>query len=299
MTPEGNAQRERRGVIKAFAGTREGFPRRMEALPKAVGFPAGTLDEIALRVAVLGGGPGWVALDKPAGVALEDHPWQDGMPTLLGALRAQLDAGKPEMRRLGLAEPAVVVGPEPELAGVAILADRATSLAAWREALGSGAFELTYEMLARTEDAPDEGGLCDLPLRHDETRRRTTVSHRNGKRSETRFAPGERLGDWRVWTATCSLARRDQVQAHAAECGIRIAGELRYGRSGRVTLAETVAHGRLNKGGDRPLHRGVLLRLARISGSVGGAAFRAEAPAPDDFAVTLRRLRARTRQGPA
>jgi len=271
----------------------------MDALPKAIGFPAGMLGEIALRVPVLAGGPGWVALDKPADAALEDHPWQDGAPTLLGCLRAQLDAGKPEMTRLGLAEPAAVVGPEPELSGVAILADRAGALAAWREALGSGAFELGYELLARTDDAPEEGGLCDLPLRHDETRRRTAVSHRSGKKSETRFAPGERLGDWRLWTATCSLARRDQVQAHAAECGIRIAGELRYGRAGRVTLSETVAHGRLNKGGDRPLHRGVLLRLAWVAGTVGGQAFRVESPQPDDFAVTLRRLRARTRQGPA
>jgi 23S rRNA-/tRNA-specific pseudouridylate synthase len=271
----------------------------MDALPKAIGFPAGMLGEIALRVPVIGGGPGWVALDKPAGVALEDHPWQEGAPTLLGALRAQLDAGKPEMARLGLAEPGVVVGPEPDLAGVALLADRATTLPAWREALGSGAFELGYELLARTEDAPDEGGLCDLPLRHDETRRRTTVSHRSGKRSETRFAAGERLGDWRLWNATCSLARRDQVRAHAAECGIRIAGELDYGRAGRVTLAETVAHGRLNKGGDRPLHRGILLRLAWVAGTVGGAAFRIEAAQPDDLAVTLRRLRARTQRGPA
>lgn len=269
----------------------------MEGLPQAVGFPAGTLGETALRVPVVGGGEGWVALDKPAGAALEDHPWQDGAPTLLGGIRAQLEAGKPEMRRLGLAEPAVVLGPEPELAGVAILADRTTTLAAWREAHGSGAFTAGYEMLARREDAPEEGGLCDLPLRADEVRRRTTVSHRRGKRSETRFAPGEALGDWRLWTATCSLARRDQVQVHAAECGIRIAGELRYGRSGRVTLAETVAHGRLNKGGDRPLHRGVLLRLAWVEGEVGGRRFRVEAARPDEFEVTLRRLRAR--QGPA
>jgi hypothetical protein len=36
------------------------------------------------------------------------------------------------MVRLGLAEPAAVFGPEPETAGIAILADRATALAGWR-----------------------------------------------------------------------------------------------------------------------------------------------------------------------
>lgn len=271
----------------------------MSERPAAIGFPAGMLGEFACRIPVLAGGPGWVALDKPAGVAFEDHPWQDGAPTVLGGIRSQLDAGKPEMRRLGLAEPAAVLGPEPEVAGVAILADRATALAPWREALGSGAFRLTYEFLARTEDAPEEGGLCDLPLRHDDVRRRTGVSHRAGKQAETRFAAGEILGDWRVWTATCAFARRDQVACHAHECGLRVAGELRYGRSGRVTLAETVRSGRLNKGGDRPLHRGLLLRLARVEGKVGDLAFAVEAPRPDDFATVVRRLGRGKQEGPA
>lgn len=265
----------------------------MSTLPSAIGFPAGLLGDSARRVDILGGGPGWVALDKPAEVALEDHPWQEGAPTLLAGIRSQLAAGKPEMVRLGLAEPAVVLGPEPELAGVAILADRATALAAWREALGSGAITSTYEMLAKTEDAPGEGGLCDLPLHMDDVRRRAMVSHKRGKQSETRFAPGAVIGRWRLWTATCTLARRDQVQAHAHECGIPIAGELRYGRTGRVTLAETVPNGRLNKGGDKPMHRTVLLRLMSVEGVVGGVAFRVEAPRPDDFAAAVRRLEKR------
>ena len=90
------------------------------ALPAAIGFAAGLLGEEPVRVAVLAAGPGWVALDKPAGVAFEEHPWQNGAPTLLGQLRAQLEAGKPEMVRLGLAEPAAIFGPEPEAAGVAL-----------------------------------------------------------------------------------------------------------------------------------------------------------------------------------
>jgi hypothetical protein len=107
--------------------------------PASIGFAAGLLGEEAYRMAVLGAGPGWVALDKPSGVAFEEHPWQKGAPTLLTQLRAQLEAGKPEMVRLGLAEPAAVFGPEPESAGIAIIADRATAMADWREALGSGA----------------------------------------------------------------------------------------------------------------------------------------------------------------
>ena len=110
------------------------------SLPASIGFAAGLLGEEAVRMDVLAHGEGWVALAKPSGVAFEEHPWQHGAPTLLGQLRAQLETGKPEMVRLGLAEPAAVFGPEPETAGIVILADRATAMAGWREALGPGAF---------------------------------------------------------------------------------------------------------------------------------------------------------------
>ena len=74
------------------------------------------------------------------------------------------------------------------------------------------------------------------------------------------------------------------------ERSLRIAGELRYGRSGRVTLTDTTRKGRLNKGEDRPLHRGLLLRLAEVRGKVGGVEVALKCPPPDDFAATLKRL---------
>ena len=58
-----------------------------------------------LRYGAIESGAGWVALAKPGSVAFEEHPWQHGSPTLLGQLRAQLEAGKPEMVRLGQALP--------------------------------------------------------------------------------------------------------------------------------------------------------------------------------------------------
>ena len=258
--------------------------------PASIGFAAGLLGEEAHRMAVLAYGPGWVALDKPSGVALEEHPWQKGAPTLLGQLRVQLEAGKPEMVRLGLAEPAAVFGPEPESAGIDIIADRATAMADWREALGSGAFSFEFEFIARTEDAPEDAGICDLPVGMDDSQERAFVSHRNGKHSQTRFEPGRACGRWRIWTAHTPFTRRDQVRIHATGCGIRIAGELKYGRSGRVTLTDTTPKGRLNKGEDKPLHRGLLLRIARVTGKVAGKEFEVVAPRPDDFATVVKRL---------
>jgi 23S rRNA-/tRNA-specific pseudouridylate synthase len=124
----------------------------------------------------------------------------------------------------------------------------------------------------------------------DDSQGRAFVSHRNGKHAETRFLPGRACGRWRVWTATSPFPRRDQVRIHASECGIRIAGELKYGRTGRVTLTDTTPKGRLNKGEDKPLHRGLLLRLARVTGKLNGQRIEITAERPPDFATVVKRL---------
>jgi 23S rRNA-/tRNA-specific pseudouridylate synthase len=55
--------------------------------------------------------------------------------------------------------------------------------------------------VARTEDAPEDAGLCDLPVGMDDSQERAFVSHRNGKHAQTRFEPGRACGRWRVWAA--------------------------------------------------------------------------------------------------
>ncbi len=263
----------------------------MQPLPRSIGFPAGTLSEEALRLDLIGSGEGWVALAKPPNVAFDDHPWQKNASHVIGVIRQQLEAGKPEIQRLGIKEPAVAFAPEPEVSGVAIIADRSVCLATWREALGSFQLEFTYSLIARTENAPATGGVCDLPIGMDDTRGRAFVSHQRGKQAATTFIEGESWGRWREWTATTHYPRRDQIRLHAQECGISIAGELHYGRTGRVTLTDTTPRGRLNKGEDRPLHRCLLLHLSKICGRVAGKPIELIAPLSDDFATVQKRLR--------
>lgn len=257
----------------------------------SIGFPAGLFGEEALRLVIIQQGDGWVALSKPGQIPWDDHPWQNGEAHLIGAIRSQLDTGKPEMIRLGLQEPASAFGPEPEVSGVAIIADRSRTLAAWRDALGSFQLEFIYTLIARADDAPIEGGLCDLPIGMDDTRSRAFVSRQRGKQAETTFTGGEIFQGWRQWTATTRYPRRDQIRIHARECGIKIAGELNYERTGRVTLADTVRKGRINKGEDHPLHRSLLLHLQSVKGVVNGQSIAIEADLPADFATVLKRLR--------
>ena len=259
--------------------------------PLSIGFPSGLFGEDALRLDILQQGDGWFAISKPGQIPFDDHPWQNGETHLIGAIRSQLETGKPEIVRLGLQEPASAFGPEPEVSGVAVVADRTRTLAAWRDALGSFQLQFTYTLIAKNEDAPSEGGVCDLSIGMDDTRRRAFISSHRGKQAETDFTGGEIFNGWRQWTAKTRYPRRDQIRIHAHECGIKIAGELNYERTGRITLADTVRRGRINKGEDRPLHRCLLLHLQKVEGVVDGKAIEIEAPLPTDFATVLKRLR--------
>jgi len=259
--------------------------------PLSIGFPSGLFGEEALRLDILQQGDGWFAISKPVQIPFDDHPWQNGETHLIGAIRSQLEMGKPEIVRLGIQEPASAFGPEPEVSGVAVIADRTRTLAAWRDALGSFQLQFTYTLIAKNEDAPVEGGVCDLSIGMDDTRGRAFISNHRGKQAETDFIGGEVFNGWRQWTAKTRYPRRDQIRIHAHECGIKIAGELNYERTGRITLADTVRRGRINKGEDHPLHRCLLLHLQKVEGVVDGKPFEIEAPLPTDFATVLKRLR--------
>ncbi len=233
--------------------------------PVAIGFPAPLLGERSLRVPVLASAPGVVALLKPPGVAWDDHPWNAGRPSVVIALREQLAAGKPEMVALGLAKPASVHYIEPEVGGVALLADReGGALDLWRNAFGSERLRFTYRMLAFTADGPEAGGECPLPVASHRTEPRALVSHSGGKKSMTRFAVVEKLGKWTLWEAETTLPRPHQVRLHDGEAGIRIVGETQYSAGGEIRLTETLRKGRLNKGADRVISDGLAMRLAAV-----------------------------------
>jgi 23S rRNA-/tRNA-specific pseudouridylate synthase len=233
--------------------------------PEAIGFPAPLLGEKTLRMRVVHASPGLVALLKPPGVAWDDHPWNPGRPHIMGAMREQLAAGKPELIALGIAKPASVHYIEPEVGGVALVADRETeSLDKWRNAFGSEALTFTYRMLAITAGAPAEGGECPLPVAMHRSEARALISHVTGKKSLTKFKAVEKLGMWTMWEATTTLPRPHQVRLHAAEAGIVIVGETLYSQGGDIRLSQLMRKGRLNKGDDRAINEGLCMRLAEI-----------------------------------
>ncbi len=260
--------------------------------PESIGFPAPLLGEKSFRIRVIHASPGLVALLKPPGVAWDDHPWNPARPHVIGAMREQVAAKKPEFLELGVAKPASVHYIEPEVGGVGLVADRAgETLDRWRNAFGSEALTFTYRMLALTAGAPEAGGECPLPVAVHRTEARALVSHVTGKKSLTKFKAVEKLGMWTVWEAATTLPRPHQVRLHAAEAGIVIVGETLYSQGGDIRLSLLMRKGRLNKGEDRVINEGLCMRLAEIDCSRVDAAVGVIAGEDEAWTGLLTRLR--------
>ncbi len=120
-----------------------------------------------------------------------------------------------------------------------------------REEYGSDRWTLRFRLLAR--GAPDRRELvCDLPVAVHRSEPRSLVSRRTGRKASTVFrrlldGPGLSL-----WEARTSFLRPDQIRLHAAESGIRIAGESVYAREDPVSRSDL-------PGGRRPGGRSFVL----------------------------------------
>ena len=254
--------------------------------PASIGFPPPLLGPAPLRITVLAATPGVLALEKPAGLCWDDETVIAATTasttaiaapssSIVAALRRQLDAGKPELRPLALERPVPVWPLETEAAGIGLLVSRDTELNRWRNAFGSEQLCFHYVFLARGGEEHGAGFECSLPVARHISKPVALVSHITGKKRLTRF---RRLtadsnaadvasgisGIWTWWEAETRYPRFHQIRLHAAECGLRIAGETRYTDAGAPVLEQFLRKGRLNKGEARPLLDGLCLRLARV-----------------------------------
>lgn len=194
----------------------------------AVGFPPPLLGDAPVRLPVLMRGDGWIALEKPVGVLIEAHPWYPRLPSLIGGLRKQLEAGKAELERLALKRAYGIYFLDPEIIGPALIATQLDMRDGLRNAHGSGQIIFRYVFFAL--NAPAKTDLqCDLPLAELKGEARMRVSHRHGKKASTVF---RRIGHWSdlsEWEAVTCYPRPHQVRLHAMESGLRILGESIYG----------------------------------------------------------------------
>jgi hypothetical protein len=215
---------------------------------------------------------------------------------LANALRGCFAAGRPEFLALPLRPPLDVVWQEEgDISGIAVFARKGEPLVRWRNAFGSFQLTFIYEFLAANARASDSaaGFDCELPVALHDGKPLALVSHRSGRKSRTEFRRRARAGRWSWWEARTTYPRFHQIRLHAAECGLRIAGETLYADGGEITAGAFLPRRRPTKGVVRPLHTGVCLWLARVetaAAEIAGWGAPLQAPEPRWAQVLRKRL---------
>ncbi len=254
-----------------------GFIVSMPDTELKIGFPPPFLGEAPVRLAVLGQGDGWLALEKPPGVAIDAHPLLGDAPTLVGGINKQLEATKPELLRLGLEKVFAVYPLDIELSGIALLAWGREGVDRLRNTFGSSKLQFTFTLLAIDETpAAGDARTCDLPLAPAQDATGVTVSHTRGKKCTTAFTLVERLGAHILWRAQTDYLRPHQIRCHAMETGLRIIGDPLYG----APAIPGPAHG-------------LCLHLETVTSLSTDLPVAATTPMPKPFEKLLRRLRRR------
>jgi len=196
----------------------------------AIGFPPPLLGEQPLRMQILADASGWVALDKPAGIAVREYPWDGVRPNMDAALNVQLQAGKPELVKRGASLYGSVYYMDPEMSGVAIFAESRASLAELRNRFGSAECQFVFTFISGAcPDGLAPEFLADAPLLTHNTKPKMIPSSAKGKKTATQFRlVGKSESGWTKWQARTTFFRPHQVRAHAAVHGIPILGDELY-----------------------------------------------------------------------
>jgi 23S rRNA pseudouridine1911/1915/1917 synthase len=203
-----------------------------------LGFPVPLLGWAPVRLPVLFDDGQRIALAKPPGVLAQQDSWFPRLPVLVEAIRHQAAAGKPEFKRLRIGQAGLwaVTDLDPELAGPVLFARDREQAEVLRNALGSGEFLFSYELVTSAAP-PSEALSCDLPLARHSRQPCMLVSHTSGKRSETAFETVEVRGGYAVIRASTHFPRRHQVLLHAYESGLPVLGDTVYARTPPLLLS--------------------------------------------------------------
>ncbi len=233
-------------------------------------------------------GPGVLAIDKPAGVAVETERGQDERP-LKAALLHHLQ------RRLGpdvlLPRPRIVHRLDKDTTGVLLVA---TSRAALQELTRQlEAHEMQKEYLALVLGrVSEESGVVDLDVidRHASPSKRAATA----QPARTRWEVAERFSTHTLVRCWPETGRQHQIRQHLASLGHPLAVDADYG-GGKSLLLSTLKKRNYRSKGDeeKPLLGRLSLHARRLSFTPpeGGERVTVESPVPDDLEVALKQLR--------
>jgi len=210
----------------------------------------------------------WLAvIDKPAGLVVHPAPGVRG-PTLVDLLGDLLGGGEPE-------RPGIVHRLDMDTSGLMIVARDAETHRLLSEMIKRREVSRIY--LALVEGRPQSrSGTIDAPLgRSHRAPERRAVRGRGSREARTHFTAIEPLSADTLVEARLETGRTHQIRAHFAAIGHPVAGDPRYGHSGRHGLERQFLHS------------------AKLSfrHPVGGEELSFESPLPGDLAAALERAR--------
>lgn len=232
---------------------------------KFIGFPPGLLVDHPLRVSVIDEADGWIAVSKPAGVAIRQHPWNHNMIDMDTALNKQLKARKPELLKTGATLFGSIYNVEPELSGIALFAKHRDSLSQLRNLAGSEKLLFTFLLVTKSDSV---GGvdelIADAPLLVHNTKPKMIPSTAKGKKARTHFQRiDESPSGWSLWKASTQFPRFHQIRAHAAVKGIAIPGDDLYSGP-RMPLLSELMSGKRTAEINYPIFTGIPLHLSEV-----------------------------------
>ena len=260
----------------------------------SIGFPPGMLADAPFRMPVIGESDGWIAVEKPTGVGMREHPWDAGVPDMDAALNKQLQAEKPELVKRGATLFGSAYYLDPAISGVALFAKNRDSLTELKNLVGSA--ELRYRFFFVTKARAAGGAkevVADAPLLPHNTKPKMIPSSAKGKKSTTEFKlfSESHLG-WALWEATTSFLRPHQVRVHAAVQELPVMGDVLYAGPEAPLLSELLPNKRTS-GIKFPVLDGLALHLGEVilpASSEAAAAVSLRAELPRHFRVMLQRM---------
>lgn len=232
---------------------------------KFIGFPPGLILDYPIRLPVIKEADGWIAVEKPAGIAMRQHPWNRDKTDMDTALNKQLQAQKPELLQSGATLFGSVYNIEPEVSGVALFAKHKKSMAELRNFAGSDRLRFTFLLVVRSNSSEGfDEKIADAPLLTHNTKPKMIPSTAKGKKAQTHFKRihESNLG-WALWEAETSFPRFHQVRAHASVEGIPILGDSLYSGPDSPLLSEFIAKKRIAKM-HQPIFEGIALHLSKV-----------------------------------
>lgn len=248
--------------------------------PEFFGFAPPLLGMEPQRLRILHDDGELIALQKPRHVLVTSDNWYPRTPVLVEAIRHEAARGKAELSRRGIGSEGLwaLYDLDPECAGPVLFARSKQVADQLRNEFGSHRFVFGFQGLSRC--SPFAGKAeCDLPLARHKEEKRMVVSHRIGKQCATTFFAGPFLGSYQFWSGEATLPRRHQLLLHAAESGLPVVGDSRYGGLPALYLS-SFKKGYRPKSDHKetPLYPGPAYRLRVLRLPDGGEIFAASDP---------------------